>query len=140
MADLQRLTENAVIAWLAASGTHSQTIGLTGVHAISDDAITLPALVVSCLPQSERFHGTGIYDVQCTITYHWQADDTTDAAASTVWGKIKYVMLWDELRTRLSDLADFTCWGALWDGTETHDIENRHHRQSITLTLIAQPS
>jgi hypothetical protein len=141
MPDLQRLTENAVIAWLNASGTHSQTLGITPANSSSDDAASLPRIVVKCTPRAERIPGTGVYDVECEVAYLWQADDTTDAAASTLWAKIKAIMLWDALAARISDAANLTCWGAVWsDGNESHELEDRHHRQTLTLTLVCQPS
>jgi hypothetical protein len=140
MPDLQRLTENAVIAWLGASATHSQTLGITPVNSSSDATATLPRIVVTCLPQGETIHGSGVYDVQCTVAYHWQANDTTAANASTLWAKVKAIMLWDALAARLSDLSSFTCHGAIFDGSESHDIEERHHTQTLTLRLVCQPS
>jgi len=140
MADLKRQLENSLIAWLANSATHSQAIGIAGCNDIDDDALALPALVVKATTGGEAIHGTGIVVCDVGVAYHWQADDTTDTAASAVWDKIMAVLRWDDLAARLSDYANLTVLGVIWDGSEGHDIDERHHKQTFNFTAHAYAS
>jgi len=139
MADLKRTLENSVIDWLGKTATHSQTLGITPANAVDDDALTLPALVVRVTVGDEHIFKSGVYDCTIEISYHWQSDDTTASTGSTLWGKVGYIMRWDDLAARLSDAANLTVWGVTW-GAEEHEIIERNHIQRLTINAIAQPS
>ena len=140
MADLARTLEARLITWLAESGTHSQTIGITAAHRDADATLPLPAIVCMVNVNGETIHSTGVYDCEMVVEYRSNADDTTASAASTVWAKIKYAMLWDVLATELSDPNNLKVWGAIWDGSDTEEIEDRSRIKRLSIRCIAQPS
>jgi hypothetical protein len=139
MADLKRTLENSVIAWLA-SATHGQSIPIAASNDADSDAITLPAIVVRATPGNESIPATGIVECDVAVAYHWQADDTADTSASAVWDKIMAALRWDALAARLSDATSLTVWGVQWDGSESHDIDERKHVQTFTFRAHAQAS
>ena len=140
MADLARALESRLITWLAESGTHGQTIGITATQRDEDATAVLPRIVCMVNVNGEHIHGTGVYDCEIVIEYQSNADDTAPADASTVWGKIKHTMLWDALATELSDPSNLKVWGVIFDGSDTEEIQERARVKRLSLRAIAQPS
>ena len=96
--------ERAVIAWIAASGTHSISIGITARQEFEDytDALTLPSIVVKAERLAEASPSLGNYQYRVTTTLTTQADDTLDATQRQQWHDLVSILMWDTLTTQLT--------------------------------------
>jgi len=141
--DLTRKVEKSFVTWLAASGTHSQTIGITARQFNEDDTDTnaLPKLTVRATRGNELHSNppTGVFEYDVEVELTANADDTTEAVFEGYVEKIETILQWDDLVARLSDaVGDFKVFGISQLGPGSQDIDERSWVWTYGVTLWAQ--
>lgn len=138
-ANLDYKLEQAVINWLGAAATHSQTLATSNLyHSDATGTYALPCIIVRGSVGEEHLYNSGHFRCTVDVTLRTQADDTTAATAETEWTKIRAILGWDELAARLSDLSDFHCWIVIRDQAESSDVGERHQDRIYSFTVICQ--
>lgn len=140
--NLEDAIEQSVIAFIAATGTHSVNIGITARQEIEDksgdDYLTLPSIVIKAERSSELSPGAGVYQFRVTATLTTQADDTTNATQRAQWANLRTILEWDALASALTTSTLHVFNGSIQreDSTDRTEIE-RAWRQVYAFTLWA---
>ncbi len=141
MADtVLRLTENALVSLLT-----PLVSGVTFYKSDYDPKTQLvrPAIIITALSAMELMGPfTGIYEVNCTITYQAKLDDTTAANLSTKWQLLWQSLYYDtSLASRLTGTG-YTVHGVKHiDAKEnTPDDHERLFIKQIDLVIVCMPS
>jgi hypothetical protein len=129
--------EQAVLNWLGASATHSQTLTTTNLfHADATGTYALPCIIVRGTVGEEHLYNSGHFRCTVDVTLRTQVNDTTAATAETEWQKVRAILGWDELAARLSDLSDFHCWIVIRDQGERSEEAETHQDRIYSFTVI----
>lgn len=146
MAELNTLTEDAMIAWLQDSGTHEQTLAAT-VRRFAQakfnelgepDKVQLPMIVVKATRERQLHTNLGVWMFTVDVVYYFQADDTGKATWDAESAKFERVLTVDDLAGYLSTAVDgFKCWGVPTRMVGDKVIDGRVWRLPARLTLWA---
>ena len=132
--------EQAVIAFIADTGTHGITLGITARQEFEDDTdtLTLPAVVVKAERITEMSPATGNFQFRVTVTLKTQADDTTEATQRTQWHNLCSILMWDGLDSALvTSSLGINARSVLREEITARTEIDRHWEQVFTFTVWA---
>ena len=136
-ANIERLAENSIIAWLQNTAQHGVTV--TGANFYNGDGngdLALPFVAVKCQRRKECIHDSGVWELGADVHFHSQADDTTIAAEQANWGAICAILSCSPLAPNLSTTG-FHCHGAVRDQAGQHGYTDRSFVKTYSMTLFA---
>ena len=137
---VENALELAVIAWLAASGTHGITLGITARQEFEDDTdtLSLPSIVVKAERLAEASPSIGNFQYRVTSRLTTQADDTLDATQRQQWHNLVSILMWDTLTTQLTTASlGINANSVMHEDSAPRTEQDRHWSQEFVFTVGA---
>lgn len=138
---LETSIEQSLITWLQATATHGISLSAFNIRKAEEDAtdaLTLPAIIVKATREAEDpAPGTGCWRCNVEVQMLVQADDTAEATMKSHWHNLMYVLMWDDLKARLSDYEGLLIHGVVREAGTRRDVDDRHWLNSYNFTVWA---